>query len=150
VTDNELRLEFLELKDINNADQVREYIRFNECHLDDGQALEVMTRMGMMIEPPTTAERSESYSKSAQSEPSPQYEERQSSSHSRCKYRHAQIVASLLARMGSTLESNPQARLVTKMERFSRTWLALWTCEEAECQALRRLVEQVLSNPRPE
>jgi len=206
------------VKDINNVDQTREYIRSNECHLNDEQVLEIMTRMGMMIEPPagikrpnsysakhvdfemdlanrlkplysalerieyaskkllgvagthgfgmrcgydaaaemvkqvihntksTMAEQSESYSKSAQSEPSPQYEERQSSSHYQCKYRHGQTVATLLAHMGSTSESDPPEALERVMEQFCRTWLALWKCEEVECQAARRLVAQALSS----
>jgi len=135
------------VKDINNADQTREYIRSNECHLNDEQVLEIMTRMGMMIEPPTTAEQSESYSKSAQSEPSPQCEERQSSFRFQCRAQHAQIVVDLLVHMGSTSGLNHREVLEKWREQFSRTWLALSKCEAVECQVSHRLVEQALSSP---
>jgi len=95
----------------------------------------------------TTAELSASYSKSAQSEPSPQYEERQSSFRFQCRAQHAQIVVDLLVHMASTSGLNHREVLEKWREQFSRTWLALSKCEAVECQVSHRLVEQALNSP---
>jgi len=94
----------------------------------------------------TRVERFPSYSQSVQSEPRPQYAERQASGHSRCKSRHGRIAGDLLARMASTSESDPLAMPGQDSARLSQLLLALWRCEATECQDARRLVEQALSN----
>jgi len=94
----------------------------------------------------TRVERFPSYSRSVQSEPQPQYEEHQASDHSRCKDQHVRTVGVLLARMGSTLELDPQGEPEKAKAQLYRLWPALYSCGEVECQAFRTLVEQGLSN----
>jgi hypothetical protein len=94
----------------------------------------------------TMAEQSESYSQSDQSEHSSQSPEPQLPDRFPSKSRHGQTVADLLAHMVSIQESNPRVAPDSEMESLFHFLPALWKCEEAECQAFRRLVAPVLSS----
>jgi hypothetical protein len=96
----------------------------------------------------TTAEQSESYLQSAQSERSSPSQEPQLPAHSQCKYQHGQIVEDLLVHMDCIQESGLQAWPATDWEQFFLSLPARWKCEEAECQVFRTLVARALNNLR--